>query len=103
MLFDLIRQSFAFIRRGGTILLLGITGHEKEEAPLEKVVLDELNLLGTVRYGARDFTRAIEMIAQQAIDLDSIITQRFGMSDLPSVFREIILSPERTLRAVMVA
>jgi len=98
-----IRQSFAFIRRGGTILLLGITGHEKEEAPLEKVVLDELNLLGTVRYGARDFTRAIEMIAQQAIDLDSIITQRFGMSDLPSVFREIILSPERTLRAVMVA
>jgi L-iditol 2-dehydrogenase len=98
-----IRQSFSFVRRGGTILLLGITGHEREEVPLEKVVLDELNLLGTVRYGARDFTRAIEMIDQQAIDLDSIITQRFGMSDLPGVFRENALSSDRMLRSVMVA
>jgi L-iditol 2-dehydrogenase len=98
-----IRQSFSFVRRGGTILLLGITGHEKEEVPLERATLDELNVLGTVRYGMGDFPRAIEMIHQQMIDLDSIITRRFGMTDLPDVFRETIHSPERTLRSLMVA
>ena len=98
-----IRQSFSLVRRGGTILLLGITGHEKEEVPLERVTLDELNVLGTVRYGMGDFPRAIEMIQQQMIDLDSIITRRFGMADLPDVFRETIHSPENMLRSVMVA
>jgi L-iditol 2-dehydrogenase len=98
-----IHQSFSLIRRGGTILLLGITGHEKEEVPLERVTLDELNVLGTVRYGMGDFPRAIEMIHQQRVDLDSIITRRFGMADLPDVFRETIHSPERMLRSVMVA
>jgi len=98
-----IRQSFSFVRRGGTILLLGITGHEKEEVPLERATLDELNVLGTVRYGMKDFPRAIEMIHQQRVDLDSIITRRFGMTDLPDVFRETIHSPERMLRSVMVA
>jgi L-iditol 2-dehydrogenase len=98
-----IDQSFSFVRRGGTILLLGITGHEREEVPLEKVVLDELNLLGTVRYGAEDFPRAIEMIQNQAIDLEALLTQRFKMSDLPRVFRETALSPGKTLRSVMVA
>ena len=98
-----IRQSFSFARRGGTILLLGITGHEKEEVPLERVTLEELNVLGTVRYGMGDFLRAIEMIHQQMVDLDSIITRRFGMTDLPDVFRETIHFPERMLRSVMVA
>jgi 2-desacetyl-2-hydroxyethyl bacteriochlorophyllide A dehydrogenase len=98
-----IRQSFSLIRRGGTILLLGITGHEKEEVPLQSATLDELNVLGTVRYGMGDFPRAIEMVHQQMVDLDSIITRRFGMTDLPDVFRETIRSPERILRSVMVA
>jgi L-iditol 2-dehydrogenase len=97
-----IRQSFSFVRRGGTILLLGITGHEKEEVPLERATLDELNVLGTVRYGVEDFPRAIEMIQQEAVDLDSIITRRFGMTALPDVFRETVQSPERMLRSVMV-
>jgi L-iditol 2-dehydrogenase len=97
-----IRQSFSLIRRGGTILLLGITGHEREEVPLERATLDELNVLGTVRYGMGDFPRAIEMIHHQMVDLDSIITRRFGMIDLPDVFRETMRSPERTLRSVMV-
>lgn len=98
-----IRQSFSFVRRGGTLLLLGITGHEREEVPLEKVTLDELNVLGTVRYGMWDFPRAVEMIHQQSVDLDPIITRRFGMSDLPGVFRETVLSPGRMLRSVLVA
>jgi L-iditol 2-dehydrogenase len=98
-----ILQSFSLVRRGGTILLLGITGHEKEEVPLERATLNELNVLGTVRYGMGDFPRAIEMIHQQTIDLDSIITRLFGITNLPEVFRETLHSPERMLRSVMVA
>jgi L-iditol 2-dehydrogenase len=31
-----IQQAFSLVRKGGTLLLLGITGHEKEEVNLER-------------------------------------------------------------------
>ncbi len=98
-----IRQAFSMVRTGGTILLLGITGHEKEEVPLEKVTLGELNVMGTMRYAMGDFPNAIEMIHQNAIDLDTLILRRFVLPEIPEVFKETLQSPERVLRSVMVA
>ncbi|RPJ08658.1 MAG: hypothetical protein EHM36_05185 [Deltaproteobacteria bacterium] len=98
-----IQQAFSVVRRGGTILLLGLTGHPEEEVPLERVTLDELNLMGTMRYAMGDFPRAIEMIHRNAIDLDTLILRRFTLSEISEVFRETLQSPERVLRSVMVA
>lgn len=96
-----LRQSLSAIRRGGTVLLLGITGHEKEEIHLERVTLNEVNLFGTVRYGMGDFPRAIEMIHQETIDLDTLILRRFALNETPKIFEDVIRSPNRVLRSVM--
>ncbi|MGA2466296.1 MAG: alcohol dehydrogenase catalytic domain-containing protein [Thermodesulfobacteriota bacterium] len=98
-----VRQSLSAVRRGGTILLLGITGHQKEEVHLERATLDELNLLGTVRYGMGDFPRAIEMIHQETVDLDTLILRRFALTETPRIFEELVRFPERVLRSVMIA
>jgi threonine dehydrogenase-like Zn-dependent dehydrogenase len=65
--------------------------------------MDELNLLGTVRYGRKDFPRAIEMIHRGAVDLDTIILKRFALSDTPKVFEEMLRFPESALKSVMIA
>jgi len=96
-------QAFSCVRRGGTILLLGLTGHEKEEVYLERVTLDELNVAGTMRYAHGDFQRAIGMLQQDKIDLDALILRRFALAEAPEVFRETLQSPERVLRSVMIA
>jgi L-iditol 2-dehydrogenase len=98
-----IHQAFSSVRRGGTVLLLGITGHEKEEVNLGRATMDELNLLGTVRYGGKDFPRAIEMIQRGAVDLDTLILKRFVLSETPKVFEEMVRFPESALKSVMVA
>jgi len=98
-----IRQAFSCVRRGGTILLLGLTGHDTEEVPLERVTLGELKVLGTMRYAFGDFLRAIEMIEHETIDLNAIILRRFALAEGPEVFRETLQSPERVLRSVMIA
>lgn len=97
-----IRQAFSAVRRGGTVLLLGLTGHEREEVHLEKVTLDELNVIGTMRYATGDFPRAIQMIHQNKINLDTLILQRFSFKEIPQIFEETFQSPERVLRSVMV-
>jgi len=98
-----IHQALSSVRRGGTVLLLGITGHEKEEVNLGRATMDELNLLGTVRYGEKDFPKAIEMIQRGAVDLDTLILKRFDLSETPKVFEEIVRSPETALKSVMIA
>jgi len=97
-----IQQAFSAVRKGGTVLLLGLTGHPKEEVPLERVTLDELNLHGTMRYAMGDFPEAIEMIHQRSIDLDSLILKRFALVETPEVFEETVRSPQNVLKSVMI-
>jgi len=98
-----VGQAFSAVRRGGTILLLGVTGHAKEEVYLERVTQDELNVLGTIRYAQGDFAKAIEMIHKKEVDLDALIAKRFLLEQTPGIFLEILKSPEKPLRAVMIA
>jgi 2-desacetyl-2-hydroxyethyl bacteriochlorophyllide A dehydrogenase len=97
-----IGQALSVVRKGGTVLLLGLTGHVKEEVYLEKVTLDELNVVGTMRYAMGDFPRAIELIQQNAVDLDSLILRRFALSEIAEVFKEGLRHPGMVLRSVMV-
>ena len=97
-----IQQAFSAVRKAGTVLLLGLTGHPKEEVPLERVTLDELNLHGTMRYAMGDFPKAIEMIHQKSIDLDSLILKRFALVETPEVFEETFRSPQNVLKSVMI-
>ena len=98
-----IQQAFSAVRKSGTVLLLGLTGHSKEEVPLERVTLNELNLHGSMRYAMGDFPEAIEMIHQKSIDLDSLILKRFTLAETPKVFKETFQSPEKVLKSVMIA
>lgn len=98
-----IKQAFSAVRRAGVILLLGLTGHEQETIPLERVTVEELNVLGTIRYARGDFSRAIEMIRQNRIDLDPLIVRRFGLAETPRVLEEMVRAPESVLRSVMIA
>ncbi len=100
---ETVQQAFSVVRRGGTILLLGLTGHEKEEVPLERVTLNELNVFGMMRYAMGDFPEAIELIHQERIDFDSLIFRRFALTEISEVFKETLGSPERVLKSVMVA
>jgi L-iditol 2-dehydrogenase len=97
-----VQQAFSAVRKSGTILLLGLTGHLKEEVPLERVTLDELNLHGSMRYSMGDFPEAIDMIHREAIDLDTLILKRFTLAETPRVFEETFRSPQKVLKSVMI-
>ncbi len=98
-----IQQAFSAVRKSGTVLLLGLTGHPKEEVPLERVTLNELNLHGSMRYAMGDFPEAIEMIHQKTIDLGPLLLKRFTLAETPKIFKETFQSPEKVLKSMMIA
>jgi 2-desacetyl-2-hydroxyethyl bacteriochlorophyllide A dehydrogenase len=97
-----IGQSIEMVRKGGTVVLIGVTGHKSEDVPLDQTVFRELRLVGTIRYAPGDYEKAIAMLSSGVIQVKPLIERTFFLGETPRVFEEILASPEGVFRAVMV-
>lgn len=70
------------VRRGGTVVLVGV-GPRQLSVPMDLVQEGELTLRGSHRY-VRTWPDAIELAASGRIDLDSLVTARFGLDEVES-------------------
>ncbi len=96
-----IQQSFEVVRKGGTILLVGLTGHSFEEIPLEKAVLNELNIKGTVRYTSGDYTEVLKILEDKIVNVEMLVSRRFSLDETPTVFSQLLRDSSGILKSVM--
>ena len=87
-----LMQTVDLVRKGGTITMIGWTGHESDSISLTKITRHEINLLGSIIY-CRDFPTAIELAVSRDVNLSSIISHEFELSEVGQVLEE--LSQER--------
>lgn len=64
----------------GTAVLVGL-GHSRMELPVEHVQNFEINVTGVFRY-TDTWPAAIHFVSTGAIDLDSLVTGRFGLEEV---------------------
>ena len=68
-----LRQTFEFVRPGGTIVQIGTLGTEDVPIPVNQLMVREVSLIGSMRYG-HVFDEAIRLIATRQIDLHPLIS-----------------------------
>jgi L-idonate 5-dehydrogenase len=71
-------------RPRGTIVQVGVTGDLA--LPVNLLVGKEIALLGTHRFTAADYTRAVRLIEEGAIDPAPIVTHAFPLTDAVAAF-----------------
>src|SRR5690606_31553063 len=64
-------QALGAIRRGGKIALLGLTGGKATEIDIDRLTLDEVDLLG-IRSSPNAYPAMIELIRSGAVDLSPL-------------------------------
>lgn len=74
-----IRAGIAAVRPGGRIVLVGM-GADDVELPVSVIASRELMLTGLFRY-ANTWPTAIALVADGKVDLDSMVTARFGLDE----------------------
>ena len=74
------------IRKAGKLVLLSITGGGKANIDLDRVVLGEIEIIGSVS-GMGYFEEAIRMLEDRIIDLGDFITHTFGLNDILKAFK----------------
>lgn len=97
---ETIAQSVELARKGGTIVLLGWTGNDLDGISLTKVTMNEIKILGSINY-CRDFPIAIEMLNSGEIDVRSIVTHEFNLSQLGMAFEEMSKDENDIIKAMV--
>lgn len=81
---DSIQQAVALVRKGGKVVFTGVP-HDEVDLPMQKIVLQELDLLG-VRANRGTCEKAIPLMAAGKIDAASLITHRYDLADFAEAY-----------------
>ena len=73
-----MRQAFDLVRPGGTIVQIGTLGTEDIPRPANQLMVREIQLLGSFRYG-NVFDEAIRLAASNRVNVRPLISQVFPL------------------------
>jgi L-idonate 5-dehydrogenase len=76
-----LRQAFDLVRPGGTIVQIGTLGTEDVPLPANKVMVREIQFLGSFRY-ANEFDEAIRLAAAGRVDLKPLISSVLPLAEV---------------------
>jgi L-iditol 2-dehydrogenase len=89
----------SFVRKGGRVAVIGIP-MEAASIPLQRVVLDEIDIVG-VRAAAGEMPEAIALVAAGRIRLAELITHRFALEDFADAYATFTERRDGALKVIV--
>ena len=94
-----VGQCADMLRRGGRVAVIGIP-LEDAQVPMQKIVLDELEIVG-VRAAAGEMHEAIALAAAGKIRLGELITHRFALTEYAEALRTFTERVDGALKVIV--
>ena len=82
---SVIPQALDSVRRGGKVAVLGLAGHKEASISPDRLVLDEIDLLG-IRSSPGAYPAMISLMSTGAVDPSPIITHVYGIDEVDAAF-----------------
>ena len=92
-----VKTGIREVRPGGHVVLVGM-GESEIALPIPVIQNNELKITGVFRY-ANTWPTAIELVRSQKVDLDSMVTGRYGLRDVELALRST--NDPATLKSVV--
>jgi 2-desacetyl-2-hydroxyethyl bacteriochlorophyllide A dehydrogenase len=93
-------QALQALRKGGQAVLVGLFEQTAIEIPANIFVQREIGLTGSQGY-CWDFQTGIELLAQERIDLQGLITHEYGLEDIQVAFDSLMDRGNRAMKVVV--
>lgn len=81
-------QALGAVRRGGKIALLGLTGGKPAQVDVDRLTLDEVDLLG-IRSSPNAYPAMIALMRSGAVDLRPLITHVYPIEEVGRAFEAL--------------
>jgi L-iditol 2-dehydrogenase len=95
-----IKQTAYLVKRGGTIVLVGMAPEDIIEYNFAKIMGKEATITSVFRY-RNIYPKAINAIAKGIIDVSGIVTHEFGFEDTAKAFDFVINNKNDVVKAVI--
>ena len=82
---SVIQQALDSVRRGGKVAVLGLAGHKEGSISPDRLVLDEIDLLG-IRSSPGAYPAMIALMSNGAVDPSPILTHVYGIDEVDRAF-----------------
>jgi L-iditol 2-dehydrogenase len=92
-------QCCELLRKGGRVAVIGIP-MEPASIPLQRVVLDEIDVVG-VRAAAGEMPQAIALVAAGQVRLGELITHRFPLEDFAEAYATFTERRDGALKVIV--
>lgn len=87
------QQTLEVTRDGGTIIWIG-NNQRMVEIDMQAIVTRELKVLGSYGMTVADFQRSLKMLSDGVIPTKQLINRRASLAEGPTLFDELLASPE---------
>jgi len=81
-----IQTALHLVKAGGTFVQLGM-GTPDVQIPMTLILIKEVTIKGSFRYGTGDYPFAISLVAQNKVDLKPLVTHRFPFDQAIEAFK----------------
>ncbi len=83
------QQSIALVRKGGTIVIVGVCLHPVETW-VSNIILRELTLKGSLFFYSAEFATALSLVRGEKIDVAPLITSVMPLDDINEAFEKAV-------------
>lgn len=89
------------VKPGGKVIMIGNSITETISVNINRAVLQEVQLLGSVSCTREEFQGTIDIIAKKIIDPEVYVTDIVSLDDLQKTFERLIMPSDSILKAVV--
>ena len=83
-----LNQMFRYGRKGMAFVIVAVYGH-KPEIEMGLIQDREYEIYGTLMYLHEDYQKAIELVAQNKVNLQALISKEYALEDVAEAFKYI--------------
>ncbi len=98
---ELASEAIELVRRGGRVLLLGISGGKRVPFNPDRIALDQITVYGTRGEGDRSCGRAIRAYRTGRLDSSPIVTHVFSFDEFEEALETFKRKPPEAIKIVV--
>ncbi|WEG13361.1 alcohol dehydrogenase catalytic domain-containing protein [Pullulanibacillus sp. KACC 23026] len=95
-----INQAINYARKGSTIVVVGVFA-DLSTVNMGYIQDHELSLLGSAMYREEDYVKAIELVNDRLIELDTLVTHRVKFRDYAEAYKIIDQQKDKAMKVII--
>ena len=96
-----VQQSVKIVRRGGTIVIVGLTAPEVDKFPINELIIKEATIKTIFRY-KNLYPTAISAISSGQIKVCDIVSNKYKFNDIQRGFEETVANAADVVKSIIV-